>query len=197
LLVQLVAAALAETIKNKSQKRKESSMEGSDEKAADRKYQKTDSGSAKAKYFAFLDDESSCSDDTSSRSEEDPYVKAKLMVATYLDEPKCKSNVCPLQVWMGQCQRYPEIVTIALKHLSAPVSSVASEREFKVTRDLTNGSRTRLKPDNVEELLFLKHNLKAIGYDSITLSDVRLAKLNCHGRSAESQSDTICSDYDE
>ena len=63
LLVQLVAAARTETIKNKSQKRKESSMEESDEEAADRKYQKTDSGSAKAKYFAFLDDESSCSDD--------------------------------------------------------------------------------------------------------------------------------------
>jgi len=36
-------------------------MEGSDEEAIDRKYQKTDSGSAKAKYSAFLNDESSCS----------------------------------------------------------------------------------------------------------------------------------------
>ena len=96
-------------------------MEGSDEEAADRKYQKTDSGSAKAKYFAVLDDESSFSYDNSSQSEEDPYVKAKLMVATYLNDPKCKSNVCPLQVWMGQCQRYPEIATITLKYLSAPV----------------------------------------------------------------------------
>ena len=46
LLVQFVAAALTETIKKTSQKRKESSMEGSDEEAADRKYQNTDSGSA-------------------------------------------------------------------------------------------------------------------------------------------------------
>ena len=106
MLVQLVAAAVTETSKNKSHKRKESSWEGSDEEAADRKYKKTDSGSAKAKYFAFLDDESSCSGDNSSQSEEDPHVKAKLMVATYLNEPKCKSNVCPLQVWLGQCQRY-------------------------------------------------------------------------------------------
>jgi len=171
-------------------------MERSDEEAADRKYQKTDSGSIKAKYFAFLDDESSCSDDNSSQSEGDPYVKAKLMVATYLNEPKRKSNVCPSQVWMGQCQRYPQIATITLKYLSAPVSSVASEREFKVAIDLANGSRTRLKPDNVEKLLFLKRNLKAIGYDSIKLSDVRLTKLNCRGRSAESQSDTSCSDCD-
>ena len=99
-------------------------------------------------------------------------------------------------VWMGQCQRYPEIATMALKYLSAPVSSVASEREFKVAREAGNGSGPRLKPD-VEKLLFLKQNLKAIGYDSITLSDVRLTKLNCHGRSAGSQSDTSCSDCDE
>ena len=97
-------------------------------------------------------------------------------------------------VWMGQCQRYPEIATIALKYLSAPVSSVASERELKWQE---TWRRTRLKPDNVKKLLFLKHNLKAIGYDSITLSDVRLTKLNCHGRSAESPSDTSCSDCDE
>ena len=155
-------------------------MEGSDEESADRKYQKTDIGSAKAKYFAFLDHESSCSDDNSFQSEEDPYVKAKLMVATHLNEPKCKSDVCPLQVLMGQCQRCPEIATIALKYLSAPVSSVASEREFKVARDLANGSRTRSKP-----------NLKAIGYVSISFSAVRLTKLNCHGRSAESESDTL------
>jgi len=56
----------------------------------------------------------------------------------------------------GQCQRYPEIATIALKYLSAPVSSVASEWEFKVARDLANGSRTQLKPDNKEKLLFFE-----------------------------------------
>ena len=40
-----------------------------------------------------------------------------------------------------------------------------------------NGSRNRLKP-YVEKVLFLKHNLKATGYDSITLSDIRLTTLN-------------------
>ena len=53
MLVQLVAATLTEKIENISQKRKESFMEGSDKEAADRIYEKTDSGSAKAKYFAF------------------------------------------------------------------------------------------------------------------------------------------------
>jgi len=72
------------------------------------------------------------------------------------------------------------------------VSSVASEKEFKVAR--ANASRTRLKPDNVEKVLFSKHNLKAIGYDSITLSDIRLSTLNRHVWYAGSGGDTYCSD---
>lgn len=46
---------------------------------------------------------------------------------------------------------------------------MASEREFKVARDLANGARTRLKPSSVQRLLFLKKNLKAIGYQSVDL----------------------------
>jgi len=65
-LVQLVATARTETVENKSQKRKESPMEGSPGEAADRKYRKTESGSNKAKYFAFLNEERSCSADNSS-----------------------------------------------------------------------------------------------------------------------------------
>jgi len=74
------------------------------------------------------------------------------------------------------------------------VSSVANEREFKVAR--ANGSRTWLKPD-VEKILFLKDNLKAIGYDSITLSDIRLTTLNRQVWCAGSGSDTSCSECDE
>jgi len=75
LLVPLVAEARTETIRNKSQERKESAMEGSHEEATDRKHHKTDSVSTKDKYFAFLDEESSCSDENSSQSEEEPFVK--------------------------------------------------------------------------------------------------------------------------
>jgi len=59
---------------------------------------------------------------------EDPCVNAKQMVSMqYLNEPKYESNVCPLQVWMVQCQRYPEIATITLKYLMAPVSPCKQE----------------------------------------------------------------------
>jgi len=57
-----------------------------------------------------------------------------------------------------------------------------------------NASRTWLKPDNVEKEMFLKHNLKAIGYDWITLSDIRLTTLNRHVWCAGSGGDFSCSD---
>jgi len=67
-------------------------MEGSDEEAADRKYQKTDSGSAKAKYFAVLDDENSCSDYNSSQSEEDPVADTLGSVHTRHETPICQES---------------------------------------------------------------------------------------------------------
>ena len=86
------------------------------------------------------------------------------------DDPskaKCKCGKVyksALHFWKTQCQIFPQLAELALQYLSAPISSVASEREFKVVRDLANGNRTRLKSANVQKLLFLKHNVKAIGY---------------------------------
>jgi hypothetical protein len=46
---------------------------------------------------------------------------------------------------------------------------VASERAFKVASDIANGARTRLKASHVRRLMFLKHNMKAIGYNTYKL----------------------------
>lgn len=61
------------------------------------------------------------------------------------------------------------IFKLAMRYLSAPISSVASEREFKSARDIANGDRVRLLPKNVEKLLFLKHNLRSIGFNTVAL----------------------------
>ena len=39
------------------------------------------------------------------------------------------------------------------------------EREFKVTKTIQSALRTRLLPNNVESLLFLKYNLQALSQD--------------------------------
>ena len=56
-----------------------------------------------------------------------------------------------------------------MKFLSAPISSVASERSFKKAKEVASKKRCRLLPKNVRMLLFLKHNLRAIGYNSVRL----------------------------
>ena len=49
--------------------------------------------------------------------------------------------------------------------------SVPSEREFKMATQISQGDRIRLLPTNtnIEKLLFLKYNLRAIGFGSFKL----------------------------
>ena len=49
--------------------------------------------------------------------------------------------------------------------LSPPPSSSASEREFKISKSLQK-DRIKLLPKNLEILLFLKYNLRAINYST-------------------------------
>ena len=59
------------------------------------------------------------------------------------------------------------VIKVAMKYLCAPLSSVESERTFKSAKGITGGNRNRLLPDNVRKLLCLKHNLSAIGFNSM------------------------------
>ena len=61
----------------------------------------------------------------------------------------------------GNKERYPRLGALAYKYLSAPKVSIASEREFKVDKRVTN-NRGALNPSNV--LLFLKYHLRMLNY---------------------------------
>ena len=50
------------------------------------------------------------------------------------------------------------------KVLAAVKGIVASEREFKIAKRVTQG-RYNLKPENVQKLLFLKYNLRMLYYN--------------------------------
>ena len=60
-------------------------------------------------------------------------------------------------------KRWPVLAKLARKYLCAPASSSASEREFKVAKNI-QAQRVRLLPRNVERLLFLKYNHRALSY---------------------------------
>ena len=61
----------------------------------------------------------------------------------------------------GNETKYPLLSKIAKKYLTSPISSVVSERDFKVASDISGGERIRQLSENVEMTLFLKCNLRA------------------------------------
>lgn len=69
----------------------------------------------------------------------------------------------PLAFWRLNRNDLPSLATIAATYLSPPASSSAREREFKVGKSIQK-DRIKLLPKNVEMLLFLKYNLRAIGH---------------------------------
>jgi len=129
------------------------------------KQRKVDSASRFATaHFASLEESSRCSEDDAPELQESScYNAAKALVSAYLSEPRCKVDDPSLQFWRTNGSRFPEMARLALKFLSAPLSSVASEREFKIARDLTNGNRNRLRSRNVQRLLFLSATWKSSG----------------------------------
>ena len=67
--------------------------------------------------------------------------------------------------WYSNQQTFARLAKLARRYLCAPASSAASEREFKVPKTIQSDLRTRLLPNNVETLLFLKYNLRALSQD--------------------------------
>ena len=63
--------------------------------------------------------------------------------------------------WKINETKYHLMSKIAKKYLACPISSVASEREFKVASDISGGERIRLLSENIEMILFFKYNLRA------------------------------------
>jgi hypothetical protein len=82
-----------------------------------------------------------------------------------LDEiktPQTLSEVDPFEWWYENQKRFPTLYKIARKYLSIPVTSVLSKRLFSDTGNQISAERNRLKPSTVNELLFIKRNIKYI-----------------------------------
>jgi hypothetical protein len=71
------------------------------------------------------------------------------------DEPK---NTDPLVWWRDHRSSYPTLSKLARKYLSIPSTSVPSERLFSDAGNHVSAKRTRLAPDLVDRILFLKRN---------------------------------------
>ncbi|GBC04414.1 hypothetical protein RclHR1_05670016 [Rhizophagus clarus] len=72
-----------------------------------------------------------------------------------LDEPK---STDPLVWWRDHRSSYPILSKLAQKYLSIPFTSVPSERLFSDAGNHISAKRTRLAPELVDRILFLKRN---------------------------------------
>lgn len=70
----------------------------------------------------------------------------------------------PLRWWSTNKDKFPTLQKYAKRFLSAPPTSVYSERMFSEAGQIYDNLWTQLTPDHAESLLFLKHNLPIINY---------------------------------
>ena len=96
---------------------------------------------------------------SSNTSPSEPSEVASSEVERYFTEAPlpliCKN---PLTWWEMRTQ-YIHLSSLAKKMLCIPATSVPSERVFSVAGNIINEKRSRLKPDNVNKLIFLYENM--------------------------------------
>ncbi len=86
-------------------------------------------------------------------------------VSDFLAMPLVNKEVCQFKWWVEQKSAFPNDYQVAKRFLSAPCSSVYSERIFSEAGNILNEKRSRLNPSKSESLLFLHHNLPKLHFD--------------------------------
>ncbi|CAH1104318.1 unnamed protein product [Psylliodes chrysocephalus] len=85
-----------------------------------------------------------------------PSSKAVIAVRQYMEEETIDFKENPLTYWLETNNTI--LKELALKYLSVPATSVPSERLFSKSGQLLSTRRSRLKPKNVDMVLFINAN---------------------------------------
>ena len=72
---------------------------------------------------------------------------------------------CPLEWWRLHHTDYPHIWKVAERILAIPATSAPSERVFSSAANIVDKKRVRLKPENVDLLVFLRGNKDFVDWD--------------------------------
>lgn len=112
------------------------------------------------------DDLWACFDEiaTGSSEQSTPAINHEREVSSFLALPLLPVKQCPYQWWATNRASYPDIFCIAKRYLSAPSSSVYSERLFSEAGNISEAKRNRLNPHKSESLLLLHHNLPRLNF---------------------------------
>ena len=79
-------------------------------------------------------------------------------VLLYLQEPTPNINTNPLEWWEKNGTRYSRLLTVALKYLGIPATSVPPERIFSKAGEIVSRRRASLHPSTVDMLVHLSKN---------------------------------------
>ncbi|KAJ7317095.1 hypothetical protein JRQ81_003257 [Phrynocephalus forsythii] len=96
------------------------------------------------------------------REEEEP-DPTLTMVREYMAEPLQPLTLDSLHYWARKADIWPALSTLALDLLSIPPTSVQSEHVFFHMGDVLRLRRSRLDPETVERLTFIRFNLSTLG----------------------------------
>ncbi|XP_003388406.1 PREDICTED: zinc finger BED domain-containing protein 1-like [Amphimedon queenslandica] len=97
-----------------------------------------------------------------STSHRTPATECIIEIRRYFEEPNIERSFNPLEWWKANAIRFPRLSKIAAKYLCIPGSSVPSERLFSKAGQLVSERRNRIKPKNIDMILFLNHNIKLV-----------------------------------
>ena len=82
----------------------------------------------------------------------------------FIDEKCAPREIDPIMWWQNNRAKYEHLAILANKYLSAPPSSVESERLFSIGGNIYSQQRSRLLPETGEKLMFLNFNLRVFNF---------------------------------
>jgi len=83
-------------------------------------------------------------------------------IRLFLLQPNIPRQGSALSWWRDNAAMFPDIAAVAQRYLSAPATSVPSERLFSSDGLIYTDRCNRLLPEKAEQLLFIKHNLSSV-----------------------------------
>lgn len=93
-------------------------------------------------------------------NEEENSVDKLSEVNYYFDQQLTARTECPFNWWKTNAERFPKLANLSRKYLSAPASTIYSERLFSEAGNIYETKRNRILPEHAEKLLFLHHNFR-------------------------------------
>ncbi|XDV19429.1 hypothetical protein PO909_024899 [Leuciscus waleckii] len=89
-----------------------------------------------------------------------PYARAEEEMEKYCKAPSLPLTEDPMSWWHAHEVTFPLLSRLSKRYLCIPGTSVSAERVFSTAEDVVTAKRSTLKPEHVDQLVFLQKNLQ-------------------------------------